>query len=36
LIDVETQQRAEEITLRFSGPGETVELRPLMGPGGDA
>ncbi len=36
LIDVETQQRAEEITARFSGPGETVELRPLMGPGGDA
>ncbi len=36
MIDVETQQRAEEITARFSGPGETVELRPLMGPGGDA
>ncbi|MFC7622708.1 YciI family protein [Microlunatus sp. GCM10028923] len=35
LIDVETQARAEEITSRFSGPGETVELRPLMGPGGD-
>lgn len=30
LIDVESQQRAEEITARFSGPGETVELRPVM------
>ncbi|GAB3754533.1 YciI family protein [Microlunatus parietis] len=36
LIDVESQERAEEITTRFSGPGETVELRPLMWPGGDA
>jgi len=30
LIDVETRQRAEEVAARFSGPGETVELRPLM------
>lgn len=35
LIDVETQQRAEEVAARFSGPGETVELRPTMWPGGD-
>ena len=30
LIDVESQQRAEEVAGRFSGPGETVELRPTM------
>jgi hypothetical protein len=35
LIDVENQARAEEITARFAGPGETVELRPTMWPGGD-
>jgi len=35
LIDVETQERAEEIAARFSGPGETIELRPTMWPGGD-
>lgn len=35
LIDVESQARAEEITAHFSGPGETVELRPAMWPGGD-
>lgn len=35
LIDVESQARAEEITARFAGPGETVELRPAMWPGGD-
>ncbi|MGZ3146306.1 YciI family protein [Lentzea chajnantorensis] len=34
LVDVESQERAEEIAARFSGPGETVELRPAMGPGG--
>jgi hypothetical protein len=28
LLDVESQQRAEEIVQSFSGPGETVELRP--------
>ena len=28
LIDVESQERAEEIAAQFSGPGETVELRP--------
>ena len=34
LIDVESQQRAEEIAAQFSGPGETVELRPTMWGGG--
>ena len=28
LIDVDSQERAEEIVQSFSGPGETVELRP--------
>ena len=28
LIDVASQERAEEIVGAFSGPGETVELRP--------
>ncbi|WP_109506810.1 YciI family protein [Nocardioides speluncae] len=35
LIDVASQERAEEIAVRFSGPGETVELRPAMWSGGD-
>lgn len=35
LIDVASQERAEEIVVRFAGPGETVELRPAMWPGGD-
>lgn len=35
LIDVEGPERAQEVAARFSGPGETVELRPLMWPGGD-
>ena len=30
LIDVESQERAEEVVRHFSGPGETVELRPTM------
>jgi hypothetical protein len=34
LIDVDSQARAEEIAARFAGPGETVELRPAMWPGG--
>ena len=29
LIDVESQARAEEVVRSFSGPGETVELRPV-------
>jgi hypothetical protein len=35
LIDVDSQARAEEVAAKFSGPGETVELRPAMWPGGD-
>jgi hypothetical protein len=30
LIDVESRERAEEVVAHFSGPGETVELRPTM------
>jgi hypothetical protein len=29
LIDVASQERAEEVAEKFSGPGETVELRPV-------
>jgi hypothetical protein len=36
LIDVESQERAEEIARTFSGFGETVELRPVMSGGGSA
>ena len=35
LIDVESQERAEEIAAQFAGPGDTVELRATMWPGGD-
>ncbi len=35
LVDVESRERAEELAAQFSGPGETIELRPAMGPGGD-
>ncbi len=35
LIDVEGQARAEEVAAKFAGPGETVELRSAMWPGGD-
>ena len=35
LIDVESVERAEQIATTFTGPGETVELRPTMWPGGD-
>lgn len=35
LIDVESQARAEEIVAKFASPGETVELRPAMWPGGE-
>lgn len=35
LIDVESAERAEEISAKFSGPGETVELRPVMSGGGE-
>ena len=29
LIDVASQERAEEVAQKFAGPGETVELRPV-------
>lgn len=35
LIDVATPERAEHIAATFAGPGETVELRPVMGSAGD-
>ena len=35
LIDVADQARAEAVAAKFAGPGETVELRPAMWPGGD-
>ncbi|MCD0445718.1 YciI family protein [Glycomyces sp. A-F 0318] len=35
LIDVSGPERAREIARVFSGPGETVELRPAMWPGGE-
>lgn len=35
LLDVESPDRARELAPRFAGPGETIELRPVMGPGGD-
>lgn len=34
LLDVESPERAAEIAPRFAGPGETVELRAAMWPGG--
>ena len=30
LVDVDSPERAEEVALAFAGPGETVELRPVM------
>jgi hypothetical protein len=35
LIDVANHERAEELASKFAGPGDTVELRPAMWPGGD-
>lgn len=35
MIDVQDRSRAEEIAAQFAGPGETIELRPAMWPGGD-
>lgn len=35
MIDVESSDRAEDVAAQFAGPGETVELRPVMWPGGD-
>jgi hypothetical protein len=34
LIDCETRERAEEIAAQFAHPGGTIELRPVMSPGG--
>ena len=34
LVDVADRDRAVAIAERFAGPGETVELRPAMWPGG--
>ncbi|TCO22296.1 hypothetical protein EV652_110282 [Kribbella steppae] len=30
LFDFATRERAEEIATKFAGPGDTVELRPVM------
>ncbi|THV42175.1 YciI family protein [Glycomyces buryatensis] len=35
LVDVASFERAQEIAKVFSGPGETIELRPAMWPGGE-
>lgn len=35
LIDVAAPERAAALAARFSGPGETIELRPVMWPGGE-
>ena len=35
LIDVESPERAEAIAARFASPGDIIELRPAMWPGGD-
>ncbi len=35
LIDVADRARAEQVARQFSGPGETIELRPAMWPGDD-
>lgn len=34
LIDVVDAERAAAVAARFSGPGDTIELRPVMWPGG--
>lgn len=34
LIDVADQARAEEVARAFASPGDTIELRPVMWPGG--
>ena len=35
LIECASRERAEEIAAQFAGPGNVVELRPAMWPGGD-
>jgi hypothetical protein len=34
LIDVASQERAEELAEQFASPGDTIELRPTMWSGG--
>jgi hypothetical protein len=34
LIDVASPDRAEEVATRFASPGDVIELRPAMWPGG--
>lgn len=36
VIDVESQERAQQIAEAFSCPGDTIELRPVMRPGCEA
>lgn len=35
MIDVATRERAEEVAAAFASPGETIELRQAMWPGGN-
>jgi hypothetical protein len=35
MIDVADRDRAEQIARQFASPGDTIELRPAMWPGGD-
>lgn len=35
IIDCQTRERAEQIAAQFTQPGGTVELRPVMWPGGE-
>jgi len=35
IVDVESPERALEVVEVFACPGDVVELRPVMGPGGD-
>lgn len=35
LIDVADAERAEYVASRFASPGDTIELRPAMWPGGE-
>jgi hypothetical protein len=30
VLDCATRERAEELAARFAGPGDTIELRPVM------
>lgn len=35
VVDVESRERAEQFAAAFAGPGETIELRPVMTAGGE-